>query len=95
MHVCPHCQAESISSLQKVFSVSFAPVICPNCKGRSYVHVLYGLLAMTTWIVLTWLFIGLSYMSRSSIFLLGSVPAAVVAVNKFMINAPLVPIRSP
>ncbi len=89
MHKCPHCQREGISSLQKAFSVCFTPAICEFCREPSYIHVIYGLCAMTTWIVITWVFIGLSYMAKSSFFLLGTVPAMVLAVNKFLLQAPL------
>lgn len=93
MQKCPHCQQEGITNLQKALSVSFAPAVCSYCHGRSYVHVIYGLTAMTVWIVLTWVFIGLSYMSRSSFFLLGTIPAMVLAVNKFLLEAPLLAIK--
>ena len=89
MHKCPHCQQESITSLQKICSVSFAPARCAECHQLSYVHAIYGLFAMTTWIVITWVFIGLSYMSNSSFFLLGTIPAMILAVNKYLLDAPL------
>ncbi|MDT8399149.1 MAG: hypothetical protein RQ899_11090 [Pseudomonadales bacterium] len=66
-----------------------APARCSFCEQKSSIHVVYGLLAMTTWIVITWVFIGLSYMSRSSFFLLGTLPALVLAVNKYLLQAPL------
>lgn len=89
MQECPHCHQEGITNLQKALSVYFGPAECALCHGRSYVHVIYGLAAMTTWIVLTWVFIGLSYMSRSSFFLLGTIPAMILAVNKYLLEAPL------
>lgn len=93
MQKCPHCQQDGISNLSKALSLYFRPAICSFCQGRSYVHAVYGLFAMSVWIVLTWLFIGLSYMSRSSFFLLGTIPALVLAINRFLLEAPSQPIR--
>lgn len=95
MQECPHCHREGITNLQKALSVYFGPAECAFCHEKSYVHVIYGLIAMTFWIVVTWVFIGLSYMSRSSFFLLGSAPAMFLAVNKYLLNAPLRAIRRP
>ena len=89
MQKCPHCQQHGISNLQKLISVSFAPATCSLCKQQSYTHIIYGLYALTTWIAITWVFIGLSYMSRSSFFLLGTIPAMVLAVNKYLLQSPL------
>ncbi|MDC0598712.1 hypothetical protein OAP18_02585 [Gammaproteobacteria bacterium] len=35
------------------------------------------------------MFIGLAYMSRSSFFLLATIPAMVLAIDKFLLKAPL------
>lgn len=93
MHKCPHCGHEAITTVQKLLSVNFGPAVCPHCHGRSYVHVINGLIALTLWIVLTWIFIGLSYMSRSSFFLLGTIPAMILSVNKYLVEAPLLAVR--
>lgn len=94
MHKCPHCQQAEISSWQKTISVFFGPAICSECHEKSYVHIIYALLALGTWIVLTWVFIGLSYLSGASFFLLGTIPAMVLAFNKFILRAPLTSISS-
>lgn len=90
MHECPHCRKESISSWQKVLSVTFLPAKCSQCRGESHIHVMYGLVALTSWIVLTWICIGLAYMTRQSIFLLGSIPALYFAVYKYLLRAPMI-----
>lgn len=94
MYQCPHCQEKGITSWQKLTSVSFAPATCQLCHKRSYLHVMHGLIALTFWIVLTWVFIGIAWMSRSSFFLIGTFPAMYLAVNRFMLGAPLYPIRA-
>lgn len=94
MYQCPHCQEPGISAWQKLTSVSFSPATCQVCNGRSYLHVIHGLIALTFWIVVTWIFIGLSYMSRSSFFLIGTFPAMFLAINKYMLGAPLYPIKT-
>jgi hypothetical protein len=90
MHKCPHCQQDGVSHLQKILSIFFGPAICSACHKPSYVHILYAMLALGTWIILTWVFIGLSYMAHTSFFLLGTIPAMVLAINKFLIQAPLI-----
>jgi len=89
MHECPHCHREGITHLQKALSIYFGPAECAFCHGKSHVHIIYGMFAVFFWVIITWVFIGLSYMSRSSIFLLGSAPAMFLAVNKYVLGAPL------
>ncbi|MEX2366715.1 MAG: hypothetical protein WD601_08925 [Pseudohongiellaceae bacterium] len=93
MHKCPHCQQKVITTTQKLLSVNFGPAVCRNCQGLSHVHIINGLIALTLWIVLTWVFIGLTWMSRSSFFLLGTIPALILSVNKYLIEAPLLAVR--
>lgn len=88
-HECPHCHEKRISSYQKIFSVSFSPAICPHCHQPSHVHIVNGLITLTAWIILTWLFIGLAIMAKMSFFLLGTIPAMIVCVNKYLLKAPL------
>ena len=94
MHECPHCHQPGITHWQKLISVSFAPASCSHCHKHSYVHVIHGLMALTFWIVLTWVFIGIAYMSRSSFFLIGTFPTMYLAINKFMLGAPLQAVHS-
>jgi hypothetical protein len=90
-HECPHCHQKQISSFQKLFSVSFSPAICPVCNQPSNVPIVHGLMTLTAWILLTWLFIGLSIMAGMSFFLLGTIPAFIVCVDRYLLKAPLVP----
>jgi hypothetical protein len=74
-----------------MFSVSFSPAICPVCHKPSNVHIVHGLITLTVWMLLTWLFIGLSIMAGMSFFLLGTIPAFIVCVQKYLLAAPLEP----
>jgi hypothetical protein len=66
------------------------PVQCPGCQGLSYVPLRYGVFALFTWVVLSWLFIATALFFRNVLYLLGTIPAAIFAVDKWMLKAPLV-----
>jgi predicted CXXCH cytochrome family protein len=89
LHECPHCHEKRISSFQKLFSVTFSPAVCPVCHKESNVPIVHGLITLTVWIILTWLFIGLAILAQMSFFLLGTIPAFIVCVNKYLLAAPL------
>lgn len=89
MYACPHCHQEGISTLQKLCSVSFAPARCNVCHKLSYLHIVHGLYALVIWVMLTWVFIGVALFMRMSIFLLGTIPALFLAVDYYMLKAPL------
>jgi len=89
MHKCPHCNQESISTLQKLLAIAPLQVSCNACHQYSYVRVTYALLTLTVWIVLTWILIGLAYWFQMSFLLFGTIPAMVIAVNRHLISAPL------
>jgi len=87
---CPHCRKETVSSYQKIFSVSFSPAYCPQCRKQSYVSIIHGLTMLTAWMIMTWIFIGLAIMAGMSFFLLGTFPALIVCIDRYLLNAPLV-----
>ena len=89
LHECPHCHEMGISSMQKICSVTLLPAICPSCHQKSKVPIVYGLMALTAWMILTWVFIGLSIMAQMSFFLLGTIPAMIVCINRYLLRAPL------
>lgn len=89
MHECPHCNQESISTLQKLSAISPLQISCKACKHNSYVHNTYALVALTVWIIMTWILIGLAYWFQMSFLLFGTIPAMVIAVDRHLINAPL------
>jgi hypothetical protein len=95
MHECPHCKHKTITSFQKLCSTSITPAVCPRCNGLSYLQLIYALRAVITWVILSWLFIGIALYQRMSIYLLGSIPALFLAVDKCMLNAPLRAITLP
>jgi len=89
MHQCPHCQQKGISTLNKLTSVSFAPAICTLCSKMSYLHIVHALLALITWIIITWVFIGVALYQQMSIYLIGTIPALILSIDKCMLNAPM------
>ena len=89
MQLCPHCKQPGIRTLQKLCSVSFAPVRCQLCKGQSYLHIVHGLYALITWVLLTWVFIGVALYQHMSIYLIGTFPALLLAIDICMVRAPM------
>jgi len=90
MHQCPHCKQPGIGTMQKLMSVSFAPARCSLCHELSYLHIVHGLYALITWIMLTWVFIGIALYQHMSIYLIGTIPAFLLAVDSCMVKAPMV-----
>lgn len=66
------------------------PLQCPNCQALSYVPLRYAVFALFTWVILSWLFIMTALHFRHVLYLIGTVPAAIFAVDKFLLRAPLV-----
>ncbi|MDR2213819.1 MAG: hypothetical protein LBE21_09380 [Pseudomonadales bacterium] len=89
MHECPHCKHLTITSLRKLCATPLTPALCPRCHGFSYLEMVHLLRAMIVWSLLTWVFIGIALYQRMAIYLLGSVPALLFAVDKFMLAPPL------
>ncbi len=94
MHECPHCHQESISTLQKLLAISPLQVSCNSCKQSSHINTVYALVALTAWIIMTWLLIALAYWFQMSFLLLGSIPAMVIAVDRYLIRAPLTKVQT-
>ena len=89
MHECPHCNQESISALQKLLAISPLQVSCNACHQYSHVHITYALIALTVWILMTWVLIALTYWFQMSFLLFGSIPAMIIAVDRYLVRAPL------
>jgi hypothetical protein len=96
MHTCPYCQQPGITGFRKICSITFVPgtipyvpAVCEYCHQRSYLDVMHGLYALGMWILLTWVFIGVALVQQKSIYLIGTIPALMFAVDKFMLKAPL------
>ncbi|MDR0780700.1 MAG: hypothetical protein LBF16_08405 [Pseudomonadales bacterium] len=92
MHECPHCKHNTITSFRKLCASALTPAQCPRCGGLSYLQLIQALRAITTWVVLTWIFIGAALYQRMAIYLIGTIPALFFAVDKCMLSAPLVAI---
>lgn len=69
--------------------VLMRPLMCPQCQGLSYIALRYGVFALFTWVLLSWLFIMTALYFRNVFYLLGSVPAAIFAVDMWILRAPL------
>lgn len=89
LHACPHCHQSGVSSSQKLNSLFFAPAVCQLCGKRSSLYYPNGLRAMIAWVLLSWLFIGIALYQGVWLYMLGSVPALFFAVDKYLLNAPL------
>jgi len=88
-HECPHCHQRGVSTFHKLNSLFFAPATCRLCGRRSSLSYQNGLRAMIAWVLLSWLFIGIALYQELWLYLLGTVPALLFAVDKFLVNAPL------
>jgi hypothetical protein len=89
LHVCPHCLKPGVSSSQKLNSYFFAPAECRLCHRRSYLHYTHGVRAMVVWVCLTWIFIGIAIFQQMPMYLIGTFPAMLLAVDNYMLRAPL------
>ncbi|MEY4642259.1 MAG: hypothetical protein RLZZ227_2253 [Pseudomonadota bacterium] len=89
MHPCPHCSKPGISTVQKLGSVCFGPAVCALCSRRSAMPYVHGIRAMIFWVVVTWVFIGIAMFERMPIYLVGTIPAMLIAIDKYMLSAPM------
>lgn len=92
LHPCPHCRQSGIGSLEKVHSLFLKPASCRLCGRASYLHHAHGLRAMIVWVVFSWVFIGIALYQDVWIYLVGTVPALFLAVDKFILSAPMRPL---
>ncbi len=89
LHACPHCLKPGVSSAQKLNSYFFAPAECRLCRKLSFLPYKCGVRAMIVWVCLSWIFIGVALFQHMSIYLIGTVPALLLAVDNYMLRAPL------
>ena len=89
LHVCPHCHQPGVSSTEKIHSLFLRPARCQLCHKISYLHYTHGLRAMIVWVLFSWVFIGVALYQNVWIFLIGTIPALFLAVDKFILSAPL------
>jgi len=89
MYNCPFCNQLGITALQKLHSVFFNPAICKLCHRPSYLHLKHAIQALFTWAMLTWVFIGVALYEGMTVYLIGTVPALFLAIDKHMLTAPL------
>ncbi len=90
MHCCPNCRQASFSELQKLTSLWMRPRVCHLCHKAAYLPVRNIIVALIVWTALTWVFIGLAIYMNQVMFMLGSIPAAVFAVDLWIRKAPLI-----
>ncbi len=89
MYLCPHCKKPGITTLQKLISVSYTPAVCSVCQRRSYLHINTAIRALITWVILTWIFIGIALYEQMAIYMIGTIPALLLAIDKHMLRAQL------
>lgn len=89
MYLCPHCHKPGISSFQKLCSVSYTPAVCSFCQRQSYLNIDTAIRALITWVVFTWIFIGVALYEQMAIYMIGTIPALLLAVDKHMLMAQL------
>ncbi len=92
LHVCPHCLQPGVSSLDKVHSLLLRPARCQVCRKLCYLPYTHGLRAMIVWVIFSWIFIGVALYQDVWIYLVGTIPALFLAVDKFILSAPLRPL---
>ena len=90
LHPCPHCRQPSFTDLQKLTSLWLQPRPCKLCHKAAYLPVRSVVEALIIWTALTWIFIGTALYMRNIMFMLGTIPAAVFAVDKWIRKAPLI-----
>lgn len=95
MRTCPHCKEDTIGNWAKLWSVTVNPVQCPSCRQFSFLHAAHALKGLVFWIVVSWIFIGLSWFSQQVFLLIGTLPALFLAINYFMLDAPMEAILPP
>jgi len=92
LHACPHCHQPGVSSVAKVHSLFMKPAECRVCHRFCYLHYTHGLRAMIVWVIFSWMFIGIALYQNLWIYLIGTIPALLLAVDKFILTAPLRPL---
>ena len=90
MHPCPHCRQASFTDLQKLTSLWLRPRACEACHKAAYLPVRSIVMALVMWTLMTWVFIVAAFYMRNILYMLGTVPAAVLAIDKWIRKAPLV-----
>ena len=92
LHACPHCHQNGVSTLDKIHSLFLVPARCRVCRKACYLHYTHGLRAMIVWVIFSWVFIGIALYQDEWIYLVGTIPALFLAVDKFILTAPLRPL---
>ncbi|MEI7949688.1 MAG: hypothetical protein WCI66_05535 [Gammaproteobacteria bacterium] len=90
MHRCPHCRQSTFSDLQKLTLLWLQPRSCSVCHKAAYLPVRNVIVALIVWTALTWVFIGTAFYMHNIFFMLGTIPAALLAVDKWIRKAPLI-----
>ena len=89
MHPCPHCQLATFSTRRKLFQLWLHPGICSSCNKAAYLPLRNVIAAVFIWVIFCWIFIATAFYMRSVLYLLGAIPAAMLALDKCLVQAPL------
>lgn len=89
MHPCPHCTKPTFSTARKVLLLWLSPGLCSACHKPAFIPLRNVAIAMFVWVIFSWLLIATTFYMRNVLFLLGSIPAAMLAIDKWLVQAPL------
>ena len=90
MHPCPHCRQPTFSSARKAILLWASPGLCSACHKPAYLPIINVIIAMLVWTLLCWLLIATAMYMRNVLFLFGAIPAAMLVIDKWLVQAPLV-----
>jgi hypothetical protein len=75
--------------LQKFTTLWFRPFPCDACSHAAYLPVRTVIYALLLWTALTWVFIASALFMGNVLYLFGTLPALLFAVDLLMLRAPL------
>jgi hypothetical protein len=90
MHPCPHCHQPTFSSARKALLLWAQPGPCSACYKPAFLPIRNVITAMLVWTLLCWLLIATAIYMRNVLFLFGGIPAAMLVIDKWLIQAPLI-----
>ncbi len=89
MHPCPHCHQATFSTQRKLLQLWLHTGTCSNCHKQAFVPLRNVIAALFIWVIFCWIFIATALYMRSVLFLFGAIPAAMLALDKCLVQAPL------
>ncbi len=90
MHPCPNCQQATFSTRSKLLQLWLRPGSCSSCHKAAFLPLRNAIAALSIWVIFCWIFIATALYMRNVLFLFGAIPAAMLALDKCLVQAPLV-----